>query len=295
MNTFEKAIQFFWACAPGIAIGLWLAPQLGLWWPVAALAGAVVSYLLVEWKTVVFAIPKAARKASPWLAERLFDGGLWRARGSLMLAWLSVFSSSTLIFLGILWFCSAMFNEPITWLMFISQESMRSFPFAPQLLLTAAHVFFIVVTVLSFAVSAVVFLNLEKKPVTPQLMINRAGDLEFIRDVIKFANPLAVFFYWPARGLWNAPRGIRWFFKDVVWEILLFFGRFFRTMLFIIHSHKRTLCATTTFMTVVLGYVMNGDLITFTLAGAGIGALYSVSSLKDWVVIKVQPQPTPAR
>ena len=49
----EKMIRFFCACAPGIAIGLWLARQLGWWWPLGAVSGAMISYFLVEWKVVI--------------------------------------------------------------------------------------------------------------------------------------------------------------------------------------------------------------------------------------------------
>lgn len=163
-----------------------------------------------------------------------------------------------------------------------------------MLLVIVAHVFFVGVTLISFVASVAIFSDFWKSPETPQEIINYKESLWVTRDMIKLANPLAIFFYWPARGLWNAPRGIGWFFKNVVWEVLLFFGRFSQAMLFIIHSRKRTLCATTTFMTVVIGYVVGGDLITFTIAGAAIGALYSVSPLKKWVVIQLQPKPQPA-
>lgn len=294
MGTFEKAVRFFWACAPGIAIGLWLAPQLGLWWPIAALAGAVVSYLLVEWKAVVLAIPKAARKASPWFADRFLVWEVWKARGGAILAFLAVFSSSAIIYLGMVWMSSYLLSMPMENLVFISESAMINFPPVAKILLVVAHVLFVLVGLVSIVATAIYVISL-RRPTTSQEEINLEEDMELTWYLVKFANPLAVFFYWPVKELRYAPRGIVWFFLHVVWEVIVFCVKFCQVMIILTHTRKRTLAATVTFMTIVLGYVVKGDIIVFTLAGAGIGALYSVSSLKDWVVIKVQPQPTPAR
>ena len=116
-------------------------------------------------------------------------------------------------------------------------------------------------------------------------------------SLAKFANPLAVYIYWPARGLRHVPKGIKWLaprLAHVIWEIVLFFFNFSRVMIIITHSQRRTLCATVTFMTVVLGYVANGDILTFTLAGGVIGAVYSASPLKEWVLFVAKPKPQPA-
>ena len=115
-------------------------------------------------------------------------------------------------------------------------------------------------------------------------------------SLAKFANPLAVYIYWPARGLRHDPKGIKWLaprLAHVIWEIVLFFFNFSRVMIIITHSQRRTLCPTVTFMTVVLGYVANGNIAVFTVAGAAIGAVYSASSLKDYVVLMVMPKSQP--
>ena len=277
MGLFEKLTRFFCACAPGIAIGLWSAHQLGFWWPVGALIGAMASYLLVEWKGVVLAIPKACSRATSWQPDK----ELWVYRRLAILGFLSVISSSVVLLLATIWLDA--YAGPTGLFDKASSE------------ITTTPLFFVVVGGFGIALASFITACSWLFAMLYLVIRREVGFMDYgydkmFREAIKFGNPLAVFFYWPARGLWNTPRGIMWFFSNVVWAVLLFCGRFSRALLFIIHSRKRTLCAATTFITVVIGYVVDGDLIAFTLVGAAIGGLYSISSWRDWVIVKVQPQ-----
>ena len=93
----DRFIRFFFACAPGIAIGLWLARQLEFWWPLGAVAGAMTSYALVEWKEVIRAVPSAIDQSSDVLADWLLDATMWKARAVIWGASVSVFLSVSAI------------------------------------------------------------------------------------------------------------------------------------------------------------------------------------------------------
>ncbi len=278
MGTLEKLVRFVCACAPGIAIGLWSAGRFGFWRPFGAVVGAMVSYLLVEWKVVAYAIREALKQTISWQPDK----ELWRQRGWNVLAFLSITLSCAVALLGIIWLDSytghsGFFSKPITTIQ-------KTFEFY-----IIVGVFSIVVSVFFVACLWLFASQLFLKKSLLDLSDNRWDIKDQSKDLIKFCNPGAVFFYWPVMRLWNLPKAVAWFFR----EVFPFFTSFAMTVFFIIHSRKRTLCATTTFITVVVGYTVNGDLITFTVAGAVIGALYSVSSLKDWVIAKVQSQSQP--
>lgn len=282
MGTFEKLVRFFCACAPGIAVGLWLASQLGFWWPLGALVGAVVSYVLIEWKVAVLAIPKAYSRATSWQPDK----ELWYYRRLAILGFLSITSSCVVLSLGTLWLDSYVGPSG-----FFSNIAVYAIPkkilfFVVMINSGIAFASFITACLWLFAM-----LSLEIKRDSTTGVFQNYEFSKMVREAIEFGNPLAVFFYWPAVGLGNLPKIAAWFFRNVVWKILLFCGRFLKQFVSIIHSRKRTLCATTTFITVVIGYAVDGDLVTFTIAGAIIGALYSVSPLRDWVVVKTQSQP----
>jgi len=257
MSSFEKFTRFFCACAPGILIGLLLARRFGFFWPIGAVVGAMISYLLVEWKAVLTAIPQAFRRVTSWRPNK----ELWEARGIIVLAFFSASLSLACLVFGSMWSYIHFKNDWLFDVLIISTMSL--------------------ILPISNMMSS--FFVLSRG-------IEVENTINFSRDLIRFANPLAVFFYWPARGLWNTPQGIRWFCRNVVWNFLLFSGRLSLEMILIIHSRRRTLCTATTFITVVIGYVVNGDLAVFTIAGAAIGGLYSVSSLRTWVVAQLQPK-----
>lgn len=279
MGLFEKLTRFFCACAPGIAIGLWSAHQLGFWWPVGAVIGALVSYLLVEWKENASAAARAYGKVASWQPDRV----LWRYRGLIILGFLSMASSCSVLILGSIWLNSHM--GPTSFF----DSSLNDIPKTP--LFSVVLGVFLMGVLCSFVACLWLFVGLmfSKALYLSDTGSDTGGFQTMSMEAIRFGNPLAVFFYWPVVGLWNSPKVIPWFFRSVG-AGLAFCGRFIKEFLFIIHSRKRTLCAATTFITVVIGYVVDGDLIAFTLVGAAIGGLYSISSWRDWVIIKVQPQ-----
>jgi hypothetical protein len=267
MKTLEKVIRFALACAPGIVLGMWLAPKLGLWWPVAAIVGATVSYTLVEWKAVIRAIPVVLHQASPWFHNWLMDRQMWKARRDVFIALACVTTSILLILYALKWyFLGVVGGMPPT----IAYRAYQDFGVCANMI-----VFFCYMGELFSLVWAAILLCMSREQLLDM------DSTKPVRWCIKFANPFAVFLYWPVRGLLSVPK------------VVCFFGRFLRIMFFAIHSQKRTLVATTALITIVVGYTVQGDLITFTVAGSVIGGLYSVSPFKVWVEVKLRPQPNP--
>lgn len=276
MDNLQKFLRFFCACAPGIAIGFWIAQKLGFFWPIGAIIGASLSYLLVEWRVVVLAIPKAYDKATSWQPDK----ELWRYRGLAVIAFLSVISSCAVLFLGVIWLDSHVV------LGFFSGKPISAIPKTPLFFVIAGGFAIAVSTFLTMCMWLFVMLSflIKRNSTTGVFKEDELGKM--FREGIKFGNPLAVFFYLPIKGLWNLPKGVRWIWKMAIWKFCLFFGRFLKELLFNIHSQKRVLCATTTFISVASGYMVDGSLVTFTIIGAVAGGLYSISPWRNWVLVK---------
>lgn len=267
MNNYQKFLRFFCACAPGIAIGFWIAQELGFFWPIGAGIGAMISYMLVEWKAIVYAIPEAWDRAISWRPDRF----AWKCRGLAGLGFLSIFSSSLIFFIAVM--------HVLTRNVFLA-----NFPDSSK-----------VIFIISLFICGVSMLwsflwFLEELGVIPTgnggiVKHNLPTETQRLMRVIKNGNPLAVFIYWPIKGLFK-------FVTLVISKFIPFcieFGNFLKEIIFTIHSQKRVLCATTTFIAVVSGYMLDGDLITFTIAGAVAGGLYSISPWRNWVLVKTQP------
>ena len=292
----EKMIRFFCACAPGIAIGLWLARQLGWWWPLGAVSGAMISYFLVEWKVVIKAVPQALRQTFSGFSDWFMDAQMWKACGMVCLGFLSYTLSSGLFLLANAWCGSNFLDLPISKCFYMANSQLVRMPFFWGLLYSVSFIFGSIIALILFILSIYSSVIIFGRRLKPHESFDN-DVLNFFQSLVRFANPLAVFIYWPAKGLMYTPKGIKWLaprLAHVVWEILLFFFNFSRAMIIITHSQRHTLCATVTFMTVVLGYVANGDILTFTLAGGLIGAVYSGSHLKEWVLFVAKPKPQPA-
>ena len=195
MGLFEKLTRFFCACAPGIAIGLWSAHQLGFWWPVGALIGAMASYLLVEWKGVVLAIPKACSRATSWQPDK----ELWVYRRLAILGFLSVTSSSVVLFLATI--CLDAYAGPTGFFGNTYYE------------ITKTPMFFVVMggfgIALSFFLVACLWLFtmlclVIRRDSATVGFVDCAYDKMF-RETIKFGNPLAVFFTGQREGCGTRP------------------------------------------------------------------------------------------
>lgn len=259
MNNFQKFLRFFCACAPGIAIGFWMAEKAGFFWPIGAIIGAGISYLLVDWKEVVLAVPKAWNKAISWKPDKF----AWRCRGLIFLGFLSALSSCALFFVGGMIFC--MYLPPDV----SSNPPQNIKELGICFLLTAAGVLYS----FTYLINELTSINI------PFMGVRK------YKKFINNSNPLAVFIYWPIKGLVM----VVVFVWDRFIPSCIDFGNFLKEVIFTIHSDKRVICATVTFITVVSGYMVDGGLVTFTIVGAIIGGLYSISPWRKWVIEKTQP------
>lgn len=251
----SKSWRIFWACAAGAGIGALIALDInGYFWWLGLIIGGLAGYLLYDIKVVVLAFPRAWRAASGWKLDR----GAWKLAGLGTVAFVCVLlSSSSLILIGS-YFGGRI--DHVSTLEFFSDHKTSA---------TALMVFLIagVPGVLAIGVAGFSYMLLLSGAST---QAGRVGAIEEIVSVIKIANPVAVFIYWPIVILWHLPAA--------TWQAVMVTGRFAKHLFLAIHSDERLLCGIYAAIGAGIGYFA-GSAIVGALAGGVFGVInYEVVS-----------------
>lgn len=250
----ERTAKIFISCALGALIGTMVALRLnGFFWWIGLLVGGLVGYLSYEFKEVIAAFHQAWQEATGWRLEK----GWWEVLGLGVLTFLITAVTAVLFLIPIyLW--------PET-----------------KGLASAAVVFSGVIGGLGGLVltsAGITFLIIQLD--TPEDKFNYKRDVEDVKRVLKFLNPIALCFYLipvliPVR-LFRLVKIIIPKIPNAVAVLLVFVKKFF----LLIHSDIRLLCGVDAAIGTAIGYYADNVIIGM-LAGGVFGIVnYQIISIK---------------
>ncbi len=255
----DTRLKIFLACALGAFIGALTALEInGYFWWLGCIVGGVVGYFIYELNTVLAAIPRAWRAATSWRPNMV----MIKLRLSFGFG-LFCMSSSFIIFFGSIIIIGA-------W------DASGN----PMSIMT--------VSIISICICGFMFLlGMATKPVN-----NIVEYKQFTRECILYANPVAVYIYWPVvgiiLGIKNIPRAIR-----VTCHASITVGgvtaTFTKKLFLLIHSEERLLCGVWAATGSLIGYFAGSAII-----GAAAGGLLGVADYEiiSKRVLHLVPSPT---
>ena len=223
----DTRIKIFFACALGIFLGATIALQStngSFWWiGIGMVAAGLTGYLTYEFETVPRAIPRAWHAAISWRPNK----ELLKHRMGVGVAGFHLGLSVALLFFLILIASSFIFRAE-------RSDNIPSFQTIKAL----------------FCISALVGISVG-------LTLAGTTSLQEFKNpwrVSLRSNFIAVFIYWPIRGL-------------------IFFIRFAKNLFLLIHSDERLFCGVVATIGSGVGYLY-GNALVCAIAGGLIGVLY---------------------
>ncbi len=240
------------ACACGAGIGSMLALQLGWLWPLGALMGGVIAWIIVDFRALCTGVAQVYQRTIAWKPDMLY----WRAVRWLVIAHFSIALSGVSIISILEWVL-----QPVPSMVVVMYVT--SFFAIMHVLVTFA----LAIHLASYSAFCL------------------QSEIERQRIVARCANPVGLIyyaFYYLYRGLVNVPRAV-----TATGRGLKVLGTFLWTAFVYVHSARRTLCFTDAAIGATVGYLC-GNALWGALVGGVLGFLnYELVAVR-W--LKVAPR-----
>jgi hypothetical protein len=227
----------FWAA---IATALALNINGYFWW-VGILVGAFLGYLFCEPKEFFLALPRAWHEIIGWRLKK----GWWKVLGTGILAFIGAGITIVILFIpAIIW------PGPKEWAVINVLVSI------PPVIGFIGAIF-----VLATGVSSLILLISMGED-----RFDYDGCMEFVKEVLKYLNPISVFFYFPFLGMFLLVKIIVPKIPHATITAIVLSGRFIKRVYILIHSEYRSLCAVDIAFGGTIGYIA-GSMITGMIFG----------------------------
>ena len=255
------AFQVFVACFSGALIGGFIALDLfpDAWWslPLGMIVGGFVGYLAINLKEVKAAIPRAWNKAKGWRpSEELKLFIKTEFLGVFTFLVLTVSAALAILLIPVVYYQS--FSAPLH----MTQEDKNSM---------------LALFILSELIPVILWLGLSFEAFGNFCDSERKELLKtrnYVRKLLRWVNPLTLFFYFPLRGiLYEFPRIAFKIIKacpkiakgGVAFMKMVF--AFLKHFFILIHSKLRVLCAVDAAIGVIIGYLLENVLLGGVVGG----------------------------
>lgn len=262
----NRSLKIFLTCACGAGIGTLIALQLKQqynlnFWAliIGMIFGGLTGYIFIEFKEFVKAIPQA------WQMTR----HLWQGMAKRFIHLYHILANRE-IYKTILYLVPAvvLVSANLFFLNIVFPVSKEGFFESP-----GWNLFLIITLIALFVTLLCVFFTV----VIDQEYYFFTDDAKDIcKKCIIYCNPIAVFIYWPLRGIWEELGKLVY----LNWQIIT---TFFKNLFILTHSDWRLLCAIDCMIGVCIGFAC-GNAIIGALAGGIFGLanyeLFSVRILK---------------
>lgn len=235
-----KTTKVALAIAIGSLAGVAMAMKLGGWlaWLLGPTSGGLIAYFAYEFKTAIAAIPKAWVRATSWQLNRTAIRHGLKVILLFGLAWIMV-AINVLIFIHMVAFILGAWRPDVS---------------AQSIAVICSSFGFI-----SIAMICTMML------ITSEEIEEGVSSKTYFRTF----NPIAVYIYWPIRGIvWMTPR---------VPKVAVILGRFLSHLFRLIHSERRLIAGTWTFLGVLSWLLSVPFWICF--AGSILGGVVSVEAI----------------
>lgn len=247
MNQESKTARIFLACACGSGIGSLTALQLGHFWGLGALLGALAGYLTYDLEQIVNMIPVAWKMTASVASLEINPKPIWNWFKDVWLGSFAIFSFaiSLTIFLHFFLFLFLFLNS------IGSQQQLN-------LLFREGWMLLMLLLICSIFIAAI--LSLASQSTLQEKNNNR----KFFIGLFKNTNPVTVYLYYPAQiVIWVVP-------QIPAGAVILY--NFLKNLFLLIHSDLRLLCGINSLIGAVVGY-FSGNVLVGALAGGLLGVV----------------------